>query len=299
MAKPKPEPVIRPDIGLSIFKYLFVPGILSFSLYPWFSSAAGQPGTMAMVLLLTMFFVWLAEQVYPQNPDWNASLLAHGGEGIKRLGRDFFYLFGITQVTSLLIGTAAPHLHLGFGGWELMLWPRSLPLTGRILLAFIIIEFFSYWYHRAAHRSRWLWQFHSTHHFVTELNGLKAVRTHPIDNLLFYVGRTIPLLLLGAGAEEVAAATYFGGILGIIAHANISVSDRWLGWFFNYPQTHAGHHSADYAESNSNYGCHTVFWDRVFRTLRQPETLPRVGVKKAGPRSLWQELAWPFYRNVN
>jgi len=179
-----------------------------------------------------------------------------------------------------------------------VLWPASLPFAARVALVFLIVELFSYWYHRAAHRFAFLWGFHSTHHVLTVVTGLKALRTHPIDNALFYIPRTLPLVFIGAGAEELLAATWFGCVLGILSHANIDVQDGGLGWFVNLPRFHLVHHSSNLEESNSNFGCHTVLWDRVFGTFRASKGEALIGVTPVRVRTLWQELIWPFYRSV-
>lgn len=288
------SPIAAP--GHAVFRPLFLPALLCFSLTPWLVPPAARAGAMATVLALSMLFIWMAEQLYPINREWNARLSAPGGA--LRLLRDGIYLFGVTQLTAYLIAASEPWLRVGFAG-PLVAWPASAPFVVRVLLAFLAIELFSYWVHRAAHRFALLWQFHSTHHFVTELNGLKSVRTHPVDNVVFYVARTVPLVIVGAGIDEVVAATYFGGVLGIFAHANVSVSARGLGLFFNFPQTHAAHHSSVLAESNTNFGCHTVLWDRVFGTWCAAPAAPvALGVAPVGRRTLWQELIWPFYRRV-
>ena len=94
------------------------------------------------------------------------------------------------------------------------------------------------------------------------------------------------------------AATSFGAILGILAHANVEVSERF-GLVVNLPGYHAVHHSADLAESNSNFGCHTILWDRLFGTFRRAAVQPLViGVAPVGTRTIWQELVAPFYRRV-
>jgi ornithine lipid hydroxylase len=296
-----------PRFGQTLFRYTFVPALLVFSLAPWlvFDRASGWAFTSATrlgatgpVLLLVMLIVWMAEQLYPANPDWNARLFTDGTRGWKRLGHDLVYLFGVAQLSALLVGRLDPLLQSAVG--QVGLWPAQAPFAARAALAFFAAEFFAYWVHRAAHRFRPLWQFHSTHHVITELNGLKAVRTHPVDNLVAYVGRIVPLMLLGAGPDELQAAIYFGGVLGILAHANLDLSDRGLGLLVNFPSVHAAHHSSDLAEANVCFGCHTVLWDRVFGTFRrtaQPGL--RLGVAPVGPRSLWQELAWPFYRRVS
>jgi sterol desaturase/sphingolipid hydroxylase (fatty acid hydroxylase superfamily) len=212
-------------------------------------------------------------------------------------------LIGVTQISAALLAWVDPSVRaavhsVGAGG-VLILWPSGAPFFIRVALAFLLVELLSYWIHRAAHRFRLLWQFHSTHHVITELNAFKSVRTHPLDNLVFHLVRVTPLLLLGAGPNELAAAIYFGALFGILAHANLQLREGPLGWFLNYPRWHAVHHSSDLAEGQSNFGCHTVLWDRVFGTFRAPSESPApVGVHPVGPRSLWQELAWPLYRSV-
>ncbi len=292
-----------PRVGLPgqrVFARAFVPAFLLFTLLPWYSpapSATALAARTSFVLLLSMVLIWCAEQLYPVRREWNA----RGGSGWRALLRDFIYLFGVTQLTALLVRAVEPHLSwLCREAGLRPLWPTGAPLTLKVALAFLLMELSSYWIHRAAHRFTPLWQFHSTHHVIAELNGLKSVRTHPVDNLVFYMCRTAPLLLLGAGTEELVAATYFGGVLGILSHANIQVRHPWLGWVLNLPDCHVLHHSAEVEESQSNFGCHTVLWDRVFRTYRAPREGPlTLGVHPLGARTLWQELAWPLYRSVS
>lgn len=296
----------RPRFGQSLFRHTFVPALLVLSLAPWLafdrSTGWGFTSTTRLevtgpMLLLVMLVVWMAEQLYPANADWNARLFTDGLRGWKRLGHDLVYLFGVAQLSAFLVGRLDPLLAAAVG--KLDLWPAQAPFAARVALAFFTVEFFAYWVHRAAHRFRPLWQFHSTHHVITELNGLKAVRTHPVDNVVAYVGRVVPLMLLGAGPSELQAAIYFGGVLGILSHANLTLSDRGLGLLVNFPSAHAAHHASDVAEANVNFGCHTVLWDRVFGTFRRAARPgATLGVDPVGPRTLWQQLAWPFYRRV-
>jgi lathosterol oxidase len=84
------------------------------------------------------------------------------------------------------------------------------------------------------------------------------------------------------------------------AHANLELGEGALGWVVNLPPLHAVHHSSALDQSRSNFGCHTVVWDRLFGTFRRPsESSAPIGVEPLGPRTLWQELAWPLYRWVS
>ncbi len=285
----------RAEARQTAFRRLFVPVFLLLAALPWLAGTA----TWAS-LFICLWAVWFAEQLHPARREWNARPFSQGLAGWRALAKDFVYLFGVTRLTAWLVGAVEPRLTAGASALGLpALWPAQLPLPARIALAFLLIELASYWVHRAAHHFSFLWQFHSTHHALTELNGFKSVRTHPFDNAVFFVARLTPLLLLGAGAEEVAAAAYLGGALGILSHANLPLEGGVFGWVVNLPGVHALHHSADLAQARGNYGCHTVLWDRVFGTLREGGPAPaQLGLEGGRPRTLWQELAWPLYRSV-
>ncbi len=255
------------------------------------------------MLLCSIVIIWWAEHRYPHNPEWNYRLftapVTRAAVGWQRLARDLFYLFVITTLGSLLINWLATQIQTrltphGFGFGLTHFWPSEAPFVVKVVLAFLVIEFFSYWFHRVAHRVRLFWHFHQTHHVATELTSLKALRTHPIDNAFFFIARNVPLLLVGAGSAEVTAVIYFGATLSLLSHANIEVREGVLGWVINFPRYHAVHHSADLTESNSNFGCHTILWDRVFGTFREAAREPvQLGVLPLTKRTLWQELVLP------
>lgn len=298
-----------------MFRHLFVPVLLALSAASWALHEQGARWLKASflpldfttaVLLVSIVLLWCAEQLYPAHADWNYRLMAPGDRGWtgwERLGRDVLYLLVITQVTAILIFLTSNDVESllkmwGFGfGLSHALWPTAWPFAVRVLLVFLLMELGSYWFHRAAHHVSVLWRFHSTHHFSTELTALKALRTHPLDNVLFYLARYVPLLLLGVGSDEVVTAVYFGATLSLLAHSNIDVAEGVLGLVVNLPRYHSVHHSADLDASRSNYGCHTILWDRVFGTFRRPVEGPHeVGVHPVGTRTLWQELIEPLYR---
>jgi sterol desaturase/sphingolipid hydroxylase (fatty acid hydroxylase superfamily) len=281
--------------GQAIFSHAFVPGLLALWALAWLLRARVPFNFLTPVLLGSLLVIGVAERLYPANAAWNYRLLSGDAHGWRQLGRDLLYLFAIAQVSVLVVAQVSPLLarllpaHLSpLGSW---------PLPLRVAVAFLSVELASYWLHRAAHAIPLLWRFHSTHHVITELTGLKALRTHPVDNVLFALVRTVPLLLLGASTDEVVAVTYLASVLSLLAHANVIHADTPLGLLVNLPRYHAVHHSADEAESRSNFGCHTILWDRLFGTFRRhPDAGIEIGVRPVGPRTLWQELIAPFYR---
>jgi sterol desaturase/sphingolipid hydroxylase (fatty acid hydroxylase superfamily) len=85
--------------------------------------------------------------------------------------------------------------------------------------------------------------------------------------------------------------------LSLLAHANLDAVPGPLGLVVNFPRYHLVHHSADVEEGLSNFGCHTVIFDRLFGTFRPVARQPvALGVQPLGPRSVWQELIAPLFR---
>lgn len=260
------------------FRHLFVPLLLTAAVVAWWRHVP-----TLVVFLSTLAVIFLAEQRFPARREWN---YGRGVQAVQRFSRDFFYVMVVTQVSVLLIALVSKQLetHVPPLGW----WPQTV---FSVPLAFLVMELCNYGFHRAAHRVPILWRFHATHHVITELTGVKALRTHPIDNVFFHVVRTVPLMLLGAPADDIVSATYFGAVLGILSHANLDLAPGPLGWFINFPRFHAVHHALDARQAQVNFGCHTVLWDRVFRTFDDGAQAPEaLGVKTDAPRSVWREL---------
>lgn len=259
----------------------------------WWQRAAIHAATgvdaSLIIFIVTLLIIFVAEQRFPARREWNYGFTTDGVRAMQRFSRDFVYVMFVTQLSVLAIHFIARPIEALTRG--VSLWPTQAPGPVRIALAFLVMELGNYAFHRLAHRVPILWRFHATHHVITELSGVKALRTHPIDNVLFHLVRTVPLLALGASADDLVAATYFGAVLGILAHANLELAHAPLGWFINFPRFHAVHHAEDAVRAQKNFGCHTVLFDRLFGTFDDgavaPETL---GVTTTRPRSLWREL---------
>ena len=113
-----------------VVAHLFVPCLLGLALTPYLSTSKPHPAMTALVLMLAMLFIWLAEQVSPREASWNARPLRDGLQGFKRLGHDAVYLLGVTQLTAFLIGAVDAPLRAGVarvGIGPLGLWPTSAP----------------------------------------------------------------------------------------------------------------------------------------------------------------------------
>ncbi|MFM7273302.1 MAG: sterol desaturase family protein [Gammaproteobacteria bacterium] len=193
------------------------------------------------------------------------------------------------SAASLYEGSLAEPLAALRATLGLDIWPHHWPLLAQVLLVFFASEFLWYWMHRAEHRWSIAWRLsgHGAHHAFKKLNALNASANHPIELFWIVLPSLLVELFFGVG---VAA---YGALLLTIAqttivHSNLRLNSRGIGWLFTTNAWHIRHHSADLAESNTNFGCSAILWDRVFGTFgdtgvveagigpREPDTLEKL-----------------------
>jgi len=133
---------------------------------------------------------------------------------------------------------------------------------------FLGYQFLYYWYHRAAHRVRWLWATHAVHHSATHLNLTAALRlgwTGVISgHFLFFA----PLVWLGWSPTAVDLGYQF------FVHTELVPSLGPLEWVLNTPRHHAVHHASNDACLDRNYGGMLIVFDRLFGTFAAPPPEP-------------------------
>ena len=168
---------------------------------------------------------------------------------------------------------------------------------GLLVAAFIAIfvaEFIGYWAHRVQHRFMFLWRIHATHHHITKMSVARAERTHPLEFLGLNLGSAVTLAFLGASAEVVAVVVVFRLNTAHLCHSNLPLVSGAFGWLFNTPEWHQLHHSCIYKESNTNFGCTVIIWDRVFGTFSKKNHIERIGNGTGEKLSIVTQLLIPF-----
>ena len=184
------------------------------------------------------------------------------------------YAFG-EAFASLFLGVASKLVSFAeagcIGSVSYFLWNHRLahvPLDtwwGWLAL-FLGVEFFYYWYHRAAHSIRWLWASHSVHHSPEHLNVLASIRL-PLSELL--VGRWLffmPLVLLGFHPVAVFGMWSFNTIYQIWIHTELIAKLGPLEFVLNTPSNHRVHHAVNAEYIDRNYGGILIVFDRLFGT---------------------------------
>lgn len=137
--------------------------------------------------------------------------------------------------------------------------------------AIMLLDAWTYGWHRMNHRLPFLWRFHRTHHSDAQMDVTTASRFH-FGEIFFSHCLRIPLIaLIGMRLWEVAL--YETLLLAVIQfhHANVGLPgwlDRGLRCFIVTPAMHKVHHSRLQPETDSNYSSLLSVWDRLFQSFR-------------------------------
>jgi sterol desaturase/sphingolipid hydroxylase (fatty acid hydroxylase superfamily) len=186
----------------------------------------------------------------------------------------FLYSGGIfhTLITIYVLGLLAPHLNV-FDVKLLDFIPQQHYFL-RAAIYYVIGDFIVYWMHRWQHSSKFLWAFHTTHHSQKNLSFITLNRFHPIEELLLAVFTYVPLLMLGATAQDWVPLILLYRVVVYLQHSQI----RWrlgpLGKILVTPHFHAVHHSTDPAHYDRNFGGTLSVWDHCFGTAVEEQERP-------------------------
>ena len=203
------------------------------------------------------------------------------------------YMFGGAVAVPFYMETVDPILSQLRAIAGLDFWPSHWPLMVQVLIAFFMSEFIWYWLHRAEHRWGWIWRMtgHGSHHAFKHLGAIHVGANHPLEILLVLsLPATVVELLFGAGSA-IGGSILLLITQASIAHSNLDFNTRVIGLLFTTNRYHIHHHSAVFEESNTNYGCAAILWDRLFGTFRDADTAD-TGIGPTQP-GLWQIFIMP------
>jgi len=226
----------------------------------WIDAMNWKP--LAALMGFALFLGW--ETFRPFFPFFQGSPVRRG----KHLARNL----GITLLNVLLISLCflplwrmAEVQHFGL----LNLGP--LPVWLHTLFAILLLDCWTYWWHRWNHEIRFLWRFHRMHHSDPWMDVTTARRFHPGEILFSSLLRLPLIFVLGIHLRELLLYGFIMGIIVDFHHANIVLPerlDRWLRVLIPTPAMHKVHHSRSQPETDSNYSSLLSVWDRLFGSFR-------------------------------
>ncbi|MBF2029016.1 MAG: sterol desaturase family protein [Oscillatoriales cyanobacterium C42_A2020_001] len=211
-----------------------------------------------------------------------------------------YYLTGffIGRAGTVICIALAVLLADGTANSELQKWVSSQPIAWQFVEAMVIADVGYYLGHRLMHTVPWLWQFHTIHHSIEEMDWLAAVRVHPVDQLFTKLLQMIPLYWLGFSAQTFALFVLFSAAIAFCIHANTHLTLGPFKWVVATPEFHHWHHANQPGVRNKNLAAQLPLMDFLFGTLYMPpgQRPIRYGIPYSIPTNYFKQLMVPFER---
>lgn len=233
---------------------------------------------IALAGVLILLFIW--ESLHP--------FYAYFTGSFKERGKHVFRNLVIGVINGLLVSVVFVGLWLSASVWAetnrfgIMHWLQDatgLPLWAHAAGAILLLDFWTYAWHRMNHEIPFFWRFHSVHHSDNKMDVTTASRFH-LGEIFFSSIFRIPLIaLFGVYLWELVLYEIVMFAVVQFHHANVGLPekyDRILRTIIVTPNMHRVHHSRWQPETDSNYSSLFSFWDRLARTFRlnpKPETI--------------------------
>ncbi len=137
------------------------------------------------------------------------------------------------------------------------------------LSTYIFSTFVFYWWHRIRHESPFWWRVaHQIHHSASRLEILTSFYKHPFEIVVNSILSAIVVYpIMGCSTIQGGYYTLLIAIGEMFYHWNIR-TPRWVGHFFQRPESHRIHHQRN--RHSKNYSDLPV-WDKIFGTFSNPK----------------------------
>jgi sterol desaturase/sphingolipid hydroxylase (fatty acid hydroxylase superfamily) len=253
--------------------------------------AAGLDYFLLELLALGVVFVPL-ERLWPRKPEQ------------RMLRADFrldlvHFFCAHVLVQALTFASFLPAR--AFFGWASgASWQAAVaaqPFALQVVEIVLVVDFFSYWTHRAFHRFPALWRFHAVHHSPREMDWLAGSRMHLVDALANRVAGYLPIYVLGFAPGPFLVYVSWLSFQAVFIHANVRWRFPALRWLVATPEFHHWHHARDLEGRDKNFAVLCPVWDLLFGTAHQPAHWPReLGIDETLPATYIGQQLHPFRR---
>lgn len=220
------------------------------------------------VLFFGCFFLFRAGLWIPIERLWRARSISYRRVATRDFAAQLFHVFLVVPFVAYLFSGLFAHSALSK---EL----AAFPMLARIGIYLLISDLGYYWAHRLMH-TKPLWRTHQWHHSPNYMYWLAGCRATIPHQLLVTAPYVLAAPILYPAPWWVFTAL---GILSYLVvdwmHLNVNWGGTVLEWVSVTPRYHHVHHSSNPRHYNFNLGNMFTFWDRLFGTYVDPETLNR------------------------
>lgn len=136
-------------------------------------------------------------------------------------------------------------------------------------LAFIFLDFGTYWYHRLAHSVNIFWNRHVIHHSGEDFNTATALRQSISKFVNISVIFFLPAAILGIAPKVLAIVTPVHLFVQVWYHTEHIGKLGWLEYLIVTPSQHRVHHALNPIYLDKNLSPVFCVWDRAFGTFQE------------------------------
>jgi alkylglycerol monooxygenase len=162
------------------------------------------------------------------------------------------------------------------------------------VIAFIALDFSSYWIHRISHKINFFWNKHAVHHSSEEFNLACALRQSISSFVSLFTFFLIPAALLGVPASVIGITAPIHLFAQFWYHTVYIKNMGFLEKILVTPAHHRVHHAINPEYLDKNLAAIFIIWDKLFGTFQ--EELPNVpavyGITR--PASTWNPIKINF-----
>ncbi len=224
----------------------------------------------AMIAGLVLLLIW--EQAHPFFEYFRGRGRERGAHVLRNLV--------IGGLNALLVAGLFAGLWYAVADWAanrgvgLLHWfdhSYGMPSWLHVIGAVLLLDAWTYIWHRLNHVFPFLWRFHRVHHYDRKMDVTTASRFH-VGEIFFSSALRLPLIAL-FGIYFWELLLYETVMFAVVQfhHANLALPesiDRMLRAVIVTPAMHKVHHSRFRPETDSNYASLFSFWDRIGRSFR-------------------------------
>ena len=162
------------------------------------------------------------------------------------------------------------------------------------VVAFIALDFSSYWVHRWSHHINVLWNRHIIHHSSEEFNLACALRQSISVFINIFAFLLLPAALLGVPAIVIATVAPLHLFAQFWYHTRHIGKLGFLEKIIVTPSAHRVHHAVNPEYLDKNLAAIFIIWDKLFGTYKEEmdEVPPVYGITR--PVQTWNPIKINF-----
>lgn len=167
-----------------------------------------------------------------------------------------------------VVFTAGRTWEIWFDSYSLIDLHTGLAPAIDALIAYLVVTFIFYWWHRFRHDSNFLWRvFHQIHHSPSRIETITSFYKHPAEIMMnsLFISFVI-FFCCGFSIEVGMWLTLYTAVGEYIYHMNIR-TPHFMGYFFQRPEMHRVHHQQGKHYNNFS---DLPLWDMLFGTFENP-----------------------------